>query len=114
MIDLLRGAIEWAREQNTSPLVAAWLVAGWLGLRFLAMLGAMVSRTASSIWSRYNEMLRHMEGQVTEARREAAALKAELHDKERDLERSVAMNMLLRDQLEQLRLKRHVSKQDED
>lgn len=114
MIDILRGALEWAREQGVSPLVAAWLVAGWMGLRLLAMVGAAISRTASSIWARYNEMLRYLEQQLTETRREIASTRAALHDKERELERSEAMNALLRDQLERLRVKRFTSNVDEE
>lgn len=114
MIDIIKSALEYARDEGVSPLIVAWLAFGFLGLRLLAMIGGAVSRTASSVWSRYNEMLRVLELQLSEARREMASVKAELVDRERELERSESINALLRDQLERARIKRFTSNADEE
>lgn len=105
MTELLRGIVEWARENSVSPLVAAWLVAGWLGIRLLTLLGHAVSKAATSMWSRYAELLTKVEKELTETRRELAVARAERSDMARELERAEAMNELLTDQLRRSRLK---------
>jgi hypothetical protein len=77
MTELLTGLVDWSREHGVTPWIAVWLAFGFLGLKFLGMVGVAVNRAAAGLWTHYSETLRVLEDQRDEARREVAALKAE-------------------------------------
>lgn len=99
MPEIIRAAIEWAREQHLSPWAAVWLFAGYLSLRLLAMIGAAVSKTASGLFSHYNSMIQTLERQVEVAKHECAAAKSALVDMQHELEQQRAIVVLLRSKL---------------
>lgn len=102
MVELLKGAIEWAREQNVSPWSAIWLIGGYLSLRLLAMVGSALSRTASGLFAHYNGVISSLEKRNESQQHELVAVKAELADRLRDIAQLQALITLLRERIDML------------
>jgi hypothetical protein len=99
MIELIRGAVEWAREQDVSPWTAIWLIVGYMGLRLLSMVGHALTRTASGLFAHYNGVISTLEKRIESQQHELASLKAELAERNRELVQSQQVNSLLHERL---------------